>query len=123
MSLQQILTPKIKQAVQSIFDLSIEIVEFQATRRDFEGDITFVIFPLVKLLKGNPVEIGNKIGVFLVENTNEVVRFNVVSGFLNIVISDEYYLDFFNQIKDNEKFGYATEGKEAVMVEYASPNT
>ncbi len=123
MSLQQILTPKIKQAVQSIFDLSIENVEFQATRRDFEGDITFVIFPLVKLLKGNPTEIGNKIGAFLVENTKEVVRFNVVSGFLNIVISDEYYLDFFNQIKDNEKFGYTTEGKEAVMVEYASPNT
>lgn len=123
MSLQQILTPKISQAVQSLFDITIERVEFQATRRDFEGDITFVIFPLVKLIKGNPVEIGNKIGAFLVENTKEVVRFNVVSGFLNIVISDEYYLDFFNQIKDNDKFGYATEGKEAVMVEYASPNT
>lgn len=123
MSLQQILTPQIQQAVQSLFDIAIEKVEFQATRREFEGDITFVIFPLVKLIKGNPVEIGNKIGTFLVENTQEVVRFNVVSGFLNIVISDEYYLDFFNQIKDNEKFGYTTEGKEAVMVEYASPNT
>src|SRR5690554_8193537 len=104
MSLQEILTPKIKQAVQSLFDLTIERVEFQATRRDFEGDITFVIFPLVKLIKGNPVEIGNKIGEYLVENTQEVVRFNVVSGFLNIVISDEYYLDFFSQIKDNATF-------------------
>src|SRR5690554_2601369 len=123
MSLQEILTPKIKQAVQSLFDLTIERVEFQATRRDFEGDITFVIFPLVKLIKGNPVEIGNKIGEYLVENTQEVVRFNVVSGFLNIVISDEYYLDFFNQIKDNATFGYTPQGEEAVMVEYASPNT
>lgn len=123
MSLQQILTPQIQQAVQSLFDIAIERVEFQATRREFEGDITFVIFPLVKLIKGNPVEIGNKIGTYLVENTNEVVRFNVVSGFLNIVISDEYYLDFFNQIKNDEKFGFATEGKEAMMVEYASPNT
>lgn len=133
MSLQQILTPKIRQAVQSLFDLSIEKVEFQATRREFEGDITFVIFPLVKLIKGpeampngaklNPAEIGYKIGAYLVENTKEVVRFNVVSGFLNIVISDEYYLGFFNQIKDNSTFGFTPEGKEAIMVEYASPNT
>lgn len=133
MSLQQILTPKIRQAVQSLFDLSIEKVEFQATRREFEGDITFVIFPLVKLIKGpgampngaklNPAEIGNKIGAYLVEKTKEVVRFNVVSGFLNIVISDEYYLGFFNQIKDNSTFGFTPEGKEAIMVEYASPNT
>ena len=123
MSLQEILTPQIKQAVQSLFDLTIERVEFQATRRDFEGDITFVIFPLVKLIKGNPVEIGNKIGEYLVKNTQEVIRFNVVSGFLNIVIADEYYLNFFNQIKDNATFGYTPEGKEAMMVEYASPNT
>lgn len=123
MSLQRILTTKIQEAVQSLFGTTIERVEFQATRRDFEGDITFVIFPLVKVIKGNPVEIGNKIGDYLVANTTEVVRFNVVSGFLNIVISDEYYLDFFNQIKNNENFGIVTQGEEAVMVEYASPNT
>lgn len=123
MNLQQILTTKIQEAVQSLFDTTIERVEFQATRRDFEGDITFVIFPLVKVIKGNPIEIGNKIGEYLVENTSEVVRFNVVSGFLNIVISDKYYLDFFNQIKNNENFGSVTQGEEAVMVEYASPNT
>lgn len=123
MSLQQILTPQIQQAVQSLFDISIEKVEFQATRREFEGDITFVIFPLVKLIKGNPVEIGNKIGEYLVQNTSEVVRFNVVSGFLNIVISDDYYLNFFNAIKNNEQFGYSTTSSDAMMVEYASPNT
>lgn len=123
MSLQQILTPQIQQAVQSLFDINIEKVEFQATRREFEGDITFVIFPLVKLIKGNPVEIGNKIGEYLVQNTSEVVRFNVVSGFLNIVISDDYYLNFFNAIKDHPKFGFATTTSDAVMVEYASPNT
>ncbi len=123
MSLQHILTPKIKQAVQSLFGLTIDRIEFQATRKDFEGDITMVIFPLVKLIKGNPVEIGNQIGGFLVESLKEVTRFNVVSGFLNIVIADEYYLGFFNQIKDDEKFGYVKAGQEAMMVEYASPNT
>src|SRR5690606_16349238 len=123
MNLQRILTTKIQEAVQSLFDTTIERVEFQATRRDFEGDITFVIFPLVKVIKGNPVEIGNKIGEYLVANTTEVVRFNVVSGFLNIVISDEYYLDFFNKIKNDEKFGFVAQGENAAMVEYASPNT
>jgi len=123
MNIQQILTPIIKQAVQSIFDTTIEKAEFQTTRKDFDGDITFLIFPLLKVIKGNPTEIGNKIGTYLLENTSEIIRFNVVSGFLNLVISDKYYLDFFNQIKDNSIFGFQKQTKEAVMVEYASPNT
>lgn len=128
MSLQDIISPVIIKAVQEQFGVSIEKVEFQATRKDFEGDITVVIFPLLKFIKGNPVDIGTKIGTFLVENVNEVEKFNVVAGFLNIVISDSYYLNFFNEIKDNPSFGYvsasANNGKtEAVMVEYSSPNT
>jgi arginyl-tRNA synthetase len=84
-----------------------------------------VIFPLLKVVKSNPVELGNKIGNYLVENVAEVSRFNVVSGFLNIVISDDYYLDFFGAIKDDVKFGFVTPNPEdkAVMVEYSSPNT
>jgi arginyl-tRNA synthetase len=128
MSLQDIISPVIIKAVQEQFGVSIEKVEFQATRKDFEGDITVVIFPLLKFIKGNPVDIGTKIGTFLVENVNEVEKFNVVAGFLNIVISDSYYLNFFNEIKDNPSFGYvsasANNGKSgAVMVEYSSPNT
>ena len=123
MSLQEILTAKVQHAVQSLFGIDIEKVEFQATRRDFEGDITVVIFPLLKVIKGNPAEIGNAIGTYLVENASEVASFNVVSGFLNIVIADEYYLNYFNQIKDNDRFGYVAQGEEAVMVEFASPNT
>ena len=92
MSLQKILTPHILKAIQTQFDITIERVEFQSTRKDFEGDITMVIFPLLKLIKGNPVEIGTKIGTYLVENTSEVIKFNVVAGFLNIVISDDYYV-------------------------------
>lgn len=123
--LSQILTPQIEKAIAELFDISIEKIEFQATRRDFEGDITMVIFPLVKIIKGNPADIGNKIGQFLVDNVKEVKGFNVVSGFLNIVIADAYYLDFFNGIKDDVKFGFVTAKPEnkAIMVEYASPNT
>ncbi|MEG0848910.1 MAG: arginine--tRNA ligase [Flavobacterium sp.] len=125
MSLSQILTPSIQKAIQALFDVTVDKIEFQTTRKEFEGDITMVIFPLVKVIKSSPAELGNKIGNYLVENVSEVARFNVVSGFLNIVISDSYYLNFFNDIKDNSKFGYVTPNAEdkAIMVEYSSPNT
>src|SRR5690554_1976870 len=125
MSLQEILTPYIQQAVQQLFDLTIDKVEFQATRRDFEGDITMVVFPLVKQLKGNPAEIENKIGTYLTENVDFVSKFNVVQGFLNIVVDDSYYTKFFNGILPNVTFGFVTpkENDKAVMVEYSSPNT
>lgn len=125
MKLSQILTSPIQKAVQELFDVTIDKVEFQITRKDFEGDITMVIFPLLKVIKGNPIEIGTKIGTYLVDNVAEVVRFNVVSGFLNIVVSDDYYFDFFNEIKGNPNFGFvaASPNEKAVMVEYSSPNT
>ncbi|WP_396188810.1 arginine--tRNA ligase [Flavobacterium sp.] len=125
MSLQQILTGQIQKAVNELFAISIEKVEFQATRKEFEGDITMVVFPLVKVLKGNPIEIGTKIGNYLVEQVVEVEKFNVVAGFLNIVISDAFYANYFNSIKSNETFGFvnANANEKAVMVEYSSPNT
>jgi arginyl-tRNA synthetase len=125
MTLSQILIPSIKKAILTLFDVSVEKIEFQTTRKEFEGDITMVIFPLLKVIKSNPVELGNTIGNYLVENVPEVSGFNVVSGFLNIVISDEYYLNFFNEIKEDAKFGFVTPSLEdkAVMVEYSSPNT
>jgi arginyl-tRNA synthetase len=125
MSLSNILTPSIEKAIQTLFDVTIDKIEFQTTRKEFEGDITMVIFPLLKLVKSNPVELGNKIGNYLVENVSEVARFNVVSGFLNIVIADSYYLDFFNEIRSADKFGFVTPSAndKAVMVEYSSPNT
>ena len=125
MSLSQILTPSIQKAIQALFDVTVEKIEFQTTRKEFEGDITMVIFPLLKVIKSNPVELGNKIGNYLVAHVPEVARFNVVSGFLNIVISDSYYLDFFGTIKDNTTYGFVAPSANdtAVMVEYSSPNT
>lgn len=125
MALSHIITGHIQSAVQELFGINLEKVELQATRKDFEGDITMVIFPLLKLIKGNPVELGNKIGQYLVDNAGIVTRYNVVAGFLNIVIADSYYINFFNDIKGDEKFGYVTPAQngKAVMVEYASPNT
>ena len=125
MTLQQMLKPAIEKAIHVLFDVTIDKIEFQTTRKEFEGDITMVIFPLLKVVKSNPVELGTKIGNYLVENVAEVSRFNVVSGFLNIVISDVYYLDYFKTIKDDAAFGFVTPSvnDKAVMVEYSSPNT
>lgn len=125
MSLQLLLTPYIQDAVQSLFQTTLEKVEFQATRREFEGDITVVVFPLLKQIKGNPVEIGTKIGTFLVENVPVVAKFNVVQGFLNIVIEDAYYTQLFHEIMPDTSYGYTAPkaGDKAVMVEYSSPNT
>lgn len=125
MALIPLLTSEIHKAIQALFQTAIDKIEFQATRKEFEGDCTMVLFPLLKQIKSNPVELGNKIGTYLVENVPQVAKFNVVSGFLNIVIADSYYLDFFNEIKDNNAFGFVTpqENESAVMVEYSSPNT
>ena len=135
MTVSHILSSQIEKAIKAIFEITIDKVEFQLTRKEFEGDITMVIFPLLKVIKGpeamsngaklNPIEIGTKIGNYLVDNVEEVNRFNVVSGFLNIVISDVYYLNFFKEIKDNPNFGFVTPmtNDKAIMVEYSSPNT
>lgn len=125
MRVSDILVVPIQNAIQELFSVSFEKIEFQVTRKEFEGDITMVIFPLLKVIKGNPVEIGQKIGQYLVENVEQVEKFNVVSGFLNIVISDTFYLHFFNSIRKISHFGHVAvpTSDKAVMVEYSSPNT
>ena len=102
MAIQNILSSKVKEAVKKLYEVEIDTVEFQPTRKDFEGDITLVTFPMLRQVKTNPVKLGEDIGNYLVENVSEVSRFNVVKGFLNIVLSDSYYLDFFNEVKDSE---------------------
>jgi len=125
MSLQETLSIQVKQAVQSTYSIYLDTVEFQATRKEFAGDITVVIFPMLRFIKGNPVQIGNDIGEYLVENIQEVKGYNVVKGFLNIEIEDSYYINFFNEINTNEEYGFVTPSTEekAIMVEYSSPNT
>ena len=125
MGLQETLSDYVKQAVNSNFNVALESVEFQATRKEFAGDITVVVFPMLRFIKGSPVQIGETIGNYLVENAQDVKAFNVVKGFLNIEISDSYYLNFFNSIKDNEAFGFVqpSANEKAIMVEYSSPNT
>jgi len=123
--MQQKLELAVKKGFKEIYNKEIESVDFQATRKDFEGDITIVVFTFLRYIKGNPVEIGTKIGEYLKENVPEVANFNVVKGFLNLVIADSFFVSSFNSILKTADFGIispkATE--KAVMVEYSSPNT
>jgi arginyl-tRNA synthetase len=123
MQLQKILSKNVIDAFDKLFNVVVENIEFQPTKKEFEGDITIVVFPYVKILKQTPKDIAEKLGSYL-EEKDCVVKYNVVSGFLNLVISDDYYLDFFESIKSNEKYGFITPTtNDAVMVEYSSPNT
>ncbi|WBU88359.1 arginine--tRNA ligase [Cellulophaga omnivescoria] len=123
MNIQEVLTQKVKEAVLAIYEIELPTVEFQPTRKDFEGDITVVVFPILRFVKGNPAQIGEQIGLYLKDNVAEVENFNVVKGFLNIVISNAFYVNFFNNIKDTTNYGFVAETADAVMVEYSSPNT
>ena len=124
-NLNDILKQHILQAVQELYNVSLENVELQQTKKEFVGDVTLVVFSLLRHIKGNPVQIGEQIGTYLKEKASDLVTdFNVIKGFLNLVIADAYYLNFLTEIKDNPQFGLATpNSKEPILVEYSSPNT
>jgi arginyl-tRNA synthetase len=126
MNFEKQLGKEITKAIQSIWpevDISGQI-SLQKTRKEFDGDLTLVVFPLVRLLKGNPEEIANKIGESLLAQKGLVSAYNVVKGFLNISISIAHWLGFFEANKANESYGFASkEAGKSVMVEYSSPNT
>ncbi|GAB7257634.1 arginine--tRNA ligase [Polaribacter sp. OB-PA-B3] len=125
MNIQNTIETKVKEGFLALYNIEIPSVEFQATRKEFEGDITVVVFPLLRYKKGNPVQIGEDLGRYLVENVTEITNFNVVKGFLNLVIDDSFYTNFFNAILENTSYGLESPkaNEKAIMVEYSSPNT
>jgi len=125
MNIQNILETKVKEGFLALYEIEIPSVEFQATRKEFEGDITVVVFPLLRYKKGNPAQIADDLGNYIIKNVAEVTNFNVVKGFLNLVIDDSFYINFFSDIYKNNNYGYVNPNanEKAVMVEYSSPNT
>ena len=87
------LAPALEQIIQETFNASISEFEFQATRREFEGDITLVVYGLLRTIKGNPVQIGETLGAALVERLEWVKGYNVVKGFLNLEITDTFFIN------------------------------
>lgn len=111
---------------EAIFGTQVDekLIQFQKTRKDVEGDLTLVIFPFVKALKCSPIEAGEKIGSFVLEQIPEIEKFNVVSGFLNFVIGTEHWLGQLSEMNQQKRFGFSEkDSKPTIMVEYSSPNT
>ncbi|PQJ78889.1 arginine--tRNA ligase [Polaribacter porphyrae] len=125
MSIQNNIEAKIKEGFLALYDVEIPSVEFQATRKEFDGDITVVVFPLLRYKKGNPAQIAEDLGSYVQENIKEIKSYNVVKGFLNLVVDDAFYINFFNQIYTNDTYGFVSPkaDEKAIMVEYSSPNT
>lgn len=101
----------------------VQMVNFQKTRPEFEGDMTIVVFPFVKMAKKSPEIIADEIGEEMLGNSEIISKYNVVKGFLNLLVSDQYWLSFFAENHDNEYFGRKQVQGRPIVVEYSSPNT
>ncbi|MFY9153949.1 MAG: arginine--tRNA ligase [Prolixibacteraceae bacterium] len=127
MSIELILRDQIVEAINKCYNQQIEpsLVQLQNTRKEFEGDITLVVFPFVRMSKKSPEITAAEIGDYLQQNVPEVDKYNVVKGFLNLVISSEYWINVLNSASSASNFGITEAGDSSklVMVEYSSPNT
>lgn len=123
MNLDLTLRAEIQKAITSLFNHTVEQFQLQPTNAEFEGSHTLVCFPLTKLSKKGPEETARMIGEYLVEHSTIVSRFNVVKGFLNCIISDKAWVEVFQSIYANPKFGQLPANGKELMVEYSSPNT
>ncbi len=124
--IEHILINKIKEAILSLYqtEATDSQVQLQNTRKEFEGDITLVVFPFTKVSRKSPEATANEIGEFLMASLPSVESFNVIKGFLNIVIKKEYWLTFLSENSEKQKFGFiALNNDKPVVVEYSSPNT
>jgi arginyl-tRNA synthetase len=125
MNIQENILSGIQQAFQNIFnhDLTVDQLSLAPTRKEFEGTYTFVVFPFLKISQTTPENTANQIGEYLKANVSEVADFNVVKGFLNLVLNENSWLDIFQKIYSNPNLGQLPANGQKVMVEYSSPNT
>lgn len=123
MNLDLVLRSKIEEAVSSLFNQQSTNIQLQPTNQEFEGSHTVVCFPLTKLSRKGPEETARLIGEYLLNHADIVTRYNVVKGFLNLVIHDRTWIEVFKSIYANKKFGTLPDNGLEIMVEYSSPNT
>ncbi|PKG42328.1 arginine--tRNA ligase [Psychroflexus sp. MES1-P1E] len=125
MTLEAQLSKYVTKYIQNNHDIDVQSFEFQLTRKEFKGDLTLVVFPLLRHIKTNPVQLGEQIGEYLSKHSSLVSEFNVVKGFLNLSLTESYFEDLVVSMSQDENFGFrkATPTSQKVMVEYSSPNT
>ncbi|SEG18729.1 arginine--tRNA ligase [Sphingobacterium lactis] len=124
-SIQELLIEKTVEAVHVLYGSEIPAsqISFQETRKEFEGQITIVVFPVTRFSKKSPEVTGNEIGTYLQEQIADIAAFNVIKGFLNLSLSDSYWISLLNETIVNEQFGVYEKNGKKLMVEYSSPNT
>ncbi|WP_448634347.1 arginine--tRNA ligase [Pedobacter panaciterrae] len=125
MNIEQHIVTATIAAVKQLYDQDIpeNQINLQDTRSEFEGQITIVVFPVVRFSKKSPEATANELGEYLVANVQDVTAFNVIKGFLNLTIADSYWLNLFNKELLSPQFGSIKPNGQKVMVEYSSPNT
>ena len=125
MNIYKDLDKTVKSFLKSEFSLSINKLEFQSTKKEFIGDITLVIFPLVKVLKTSLDDLGKTIGSHLINFSDYVIKFNLVKGFLNLTISDQYFIKELYRIDEIKNYGFIKNNLNSalIIVEFSSPNT
>ena len=124
-TLEQILSKSVNNFLSKRYGLSDLKLEFQSTPKDFVGDITLVLFPFLKLTRQNPSVLGSEIGAFLKDHSPQILKYNVVSGFLNMSVSDRHYLNFLDSFLGFKDYGHTPPNDDSptIMVEFSSPNT
>lgn len=127
MTIENIISDGVVKAVKELYGADVEpkLVAPSATKKEFEGDLTVVVFPLLKISRKAPDATATEIGEWIVKNIDAVERFNVVKGFLNIIVSPAFWLGLLHEIAADPDFGIrkADDSSDLVMVEYSSPNT
>ena len=122
-----ILKDKIIEAVSVLYNSEVpgNLIQLQETRKEFKGDFTLVVFPLLRFSKNTPEKTGENIGNYLLESFPLVSGFNVVKGFLNLVISDKWWIEYFADMSSGKNLfaNCLTKNPEVILVEYSSPNT
>lgn len=125
MDITQIIQEGVVEGVKTLYDLdtTTDKIALSNTRKEFEGDYTVVVFPFTKAAKKSPVQIGEELGAFLIDKLPQLTSFNVIKGFLNLSVSEDYWRDFLLSISDAANYGYLPDNGQKVMVEFSSPNT
>lgn len=125
MNLEQLLTAEVKSATKALYQIEADdkMIQLQKTRPEFEGNITLVVFPFVKAARKAPAMVAEEIGQYLTQNSQVVLKYNAIQGFLNLTISDAFWVNQLNSIAADEQYGQQPDRHQLMMVEYSSPNT
>ncbi len=127
MNIEQQLTADVRTAIKALYGQEVpdNLLQLQKTKREFEGHLTLVTFPLLRISRKKPEETAQEIGQYLQENSDAVAAFNVVKGFLNLVVAPQKWVELLEVIDADDHYGFVkpTEASPLVMIEYSSPNT